>query len=115
MLATVEVGTNMRCTAIKYRIYKNAIATGTLTALTTQKTISSTFDGATSRAVRAIIQDLTYNMLEKGSDLVLEISVWGRQVASSATPAYITLWHRRGLGDVKVDGEVITQSAQVMV
>jgi hypothetical protein len=116
-LATVEVGANARCTAIKYRIYKNAIATGTLTALTAQKTITFaalSFDGASSRVVGAIMQDLVYATIEEGSDLVLEISVWGRQVASVAVPAPITLWHKRGIGHVKMEVECVTQTAQVM-
>jgi hypothetical protein len=116
-LASVEVGANARCTAIKYRIYKNAIATGTLTALTAQKTITFaalSFDGAASRVVAAILQDLVYAVIEEHSDLVLEISVWGRQVASVAVPAPITLWHRRGLGDCKLIVESVTQTPQVI-
>jgi hypothetical protein len=114
-MATIECGSNARCTTLRYRIYKNAIATGTLTALTAVKSVTLNVDGSASRAVRAIMQDLVYSVIEEGSVLVLEIAVWGRQVASVAVPAPITLWHHRGLGDVKCDVECITQSAQVMI
>ena len=113
-MATVECGANARCTTLRYRIWKNAIATGTLTALTAVKSVTLNVDGSASRAVRAIMQDLIFSTIEEGSVLVLEIAVWGRQVASVAVPAPITLWHRRGLGDVKCEVESVVQSTQVM-
>jgi len=108
-MATVECGSNMRCTTLRYRLYMAEILTGALTPITAEKSVTLNIDGPTSRAVRAILQDLTLYAIPEDYVLVLLIRVFGRQVSSSSTPAYITLWHRRGLGDVKFETEVITQ------
>jgi hypothetical protein len=112
-MATVDLGSNARCTAIKFCLYRRNIALGTLTALTAVKSVTVNADGATSRAVRAIMQDLTSALIPRGEVLVLEIDVWGRQVALvPGTPAPISLIHNRGLGDCKLDVELITQATE---
>jgi hypothetical protein len=58
------------------------------------------------------MQDIASATIPIGEVLVLEIDVWGRQVSSSATPAPITLIHNRGLGDCKLDIELITQATE---
>jgi hypothetical protein len=106
------VGTNARLTTIRFCLYRRNITTGTLTALTAVKSVTVTADGATSRAVRAIMQDIASASIPINEVLVLEIDVWGRQVASLAAPAPITLVHNRGLGDCKLDIELITQATE---
>jgi hypothetical protein len=110
-LATVECGANARCTTMRYRICKVNLTTSTLTGLSAVKTVTFpalSFDGATSRAVRAIMQDLYAQDIAEHEVLVLEIAVWGRQVSANVVPSFITLWHRRGLGDCKLDVECVT-------
>jgi len=111
-MATVDLGTNARCTAILFCLYRRNIVTGVLTPLSAVKTVTVNADGATSRAVRCIMQDIASATIPIGEVLVLEIDVWGRQVSSSATPAPITLIHNRGLGDCKLDIELITQATE---
>jgi hypothetical protein len=110
-LATVDLGSNARLTTVRYCLYRRNVTAGTLTALTAVKSVAVNADGATSRTVRAVLQDLGFQRIPEHEVLVLEVDVWGRQVGSSATPAPISLIHNRGLGDCKLDVEAVTQVA----
>lgn len=104
---TVEMSANARCTSIRSRIHRKNITTNVLTAVTAEKTVTITQDGAAIRHVNIEHQDFTTVNLSPDEVLVWQVRIFGRQVAANVIPSFLMLLFRRGTFDCKMETEIV--------
>lgn len=112
-MVTVEAGTNAYITNVRCRVGRRQVTTDTLVWITAEKTVTLNLTGQATRHVRFELQDRISDVIPPGWVLVWQVIIRGYRV-TGAVAVPITLWHRRGTFDCKLDTELVRQATEVI-